>query len=57
MALAEAVVRLFQMTAQERSILGTNGQSYFKTHFDHNMLTDQLISHIKMVAEDYRSKK
>jgi glycosyltransferase involved in cell wall biosynthesis len=56
-ALAAAVLKIFQMTSLERSILGRNGWNYFNEHFDHNMLTDQLISHITMVAENYGSKK
>jgi glycosyltransferase involved in cell wall biosynthesis len=56
-ALADAVLRLFQMTAEERAILGENGRRYFKDHFDHNVLTDQLIGHFKAVAEHHRKKQ
>lgn len=56
-ALANAVLRLFQMTSAERAVLGENGRRYFKEHFDHNMLTDQLIDHFKAVAEHHREKR
>ncbi|MEI6300022.1 MAG: glycosyltransferase family 4 protein [Betaproteobacteria bacterium] len=50
-ALAEAVLKLFQMTPAERERLGANGRRYFKAHFDHDMLTDQLIGHFRAVTE------
>lgn len=55
-ALADAVLRLFQMTAQERAVLGENGRRYFEDHFDHNMLTDQLIGHLTAAVENQRKK-
>ena len=49
--LAEAVVRLFAMTGLERARLGVNGQKYFKAHFDHDMLTLQLMDHFRALAD------
>lgn len=49
--LAEAAVRLFDMTNQERARLGANGQAYFKAHFDHDMLTLQLMEHFRALAK------
>lgn len=50
-ALAAAVIRLAEMGAPERATLGANGQRYFKEHFDHDMLTHQLMDHFRALAE------
>jgi glycosyltransferase involved in cell wall biosynthesis len=50
-ALADAVVRFFAMSMSERTALGFNGQRYFKKHFDHDMLTLQLMDHFRALAE------
>ena len=44
--LADAVLRLYRMPSQLRSELGENGRKYFKKHFDHNQLVDDLIGHL-----------
>lgn len=56
-ALADAVLRLFQMSADDRAQLGANGRRYFKDHFDHNMLTDELIGHLQAAAENHRKQR
>ena len=43
--------------AAERERLGGNGQRYFKANFDHDMLTDQLIAHIRSASVSYKEKK
>jgi glycosyltransferase involved in cell wall biosynthesis len=43
--LANAVLQLYQMTDDERDALGANGRRYFKQHFDHDLLIEQLIEH------------
>lgn len=53
-ALAAAVLQLFQMTPAERDKLGVNGRRYFKNQFDHDMLTEQLIEHVRAVSESHR---
>ena len=53
-ALAAAVLKLFQMLPAEREQMGANGRRYFKEHFDHDMLTDQLIDHVRAVSEAHR---
>lgn len=53
-ALAAAALKLFHMTTAERAILGANGRRYFEREFDHNMLTNQLISHFKRASHFYR---
>ena len=44
--LADAVLRLYRMPLQLRSELGENGRKYFKKHFDHNQLVNDLIGHL-----------
>ena len=54
--LATAVLRLYQMSAEERAALGANGRRYFKEHFDHEQLTDQLIEHFRSFSNVGREK-
>lgn len=49
--LATAVLRLYQMPVDERAELGANGRRYFKEHFDHEQLTDQLIDHFRSLSK------
>ena len=56
-ALAAAVLTLFRMSAADRAQLGENGRRHFKDHFDHNMLTDQLIGHLKEASENHRKQR
>jgi glycosyltransferase involved in cell wall biosynthesis len=46
-ALAGAVRQMLALTDAERHQLGINGQSYFKKHYDSNMLIQVLISHFE----------
>lgn len=41
--LVNAVLRLYRMPEQVRLEMGANGRRYFKAHFDHNRLVDDLI--------------
>lgn len=50
-ALAAAVLRLYQMSEDERSKLGANGRRYFKAHFDHDMLVDELMLHLRAMSK------
>ncbi len=50
-ALAAAVLKLYQMPTQDRAQLGANGRRYFKAHFDHDRLVDQLLGHLHALAE------
>ena len=45
--LAEAIVKLYQMSEFEREQMGVNGRVYFKLHFDEEMLTTKLIQHFE----------
>jgi hypothetical protein len=38
------------MTAEQRRKIGENGRAYYRTHFDHDMLVDQLIGHLDACA-------
>ena len=49
LGLSKAVLLLFQMTDEERAVLGANGRRYFKEHFDHEHLIDQLMEHFRSV--------
>ncbi len=49
-ALAEAILQLYRMPAQERDDLGVKGRLYYAQHFSHDMLVDQLIDHFKSVS-------
>lgn len=56
-ALAAAVLQLFNMSPVERERLGVNGRRYFKKHFDHDVLTKQLIEHVRVLSESYKGGK
>ena len=45
-AMAKAILSLHQMTAEQRQQIGENGRAYYRNHFDHEVLVDQLISHL-----------
>ena len=49
-ALAAAILKLYAMPAADRDRLGENGQHYYRQHFDHEQLVDELICHLtKMI--------
>jgi len=48
-ALADAVVSLYKMNPQERSLLGKNGYQYFKTHFYLSKGVKELMGHLRTV--------
>lgn len=50
-ALAEAVLRLYHMAPEQRAAMGANGRNYFKTHFDHDKLVEELMAHLRGVSE------
>jgi glycosyltransferase involved in cell wall biosynthesis len=43
-ALAETILRLYRLSPIERESMGINGRKYYKEHFDHECLVDQLIT-------------
>jgi glycosyltransferase involved in cell wall biosynthesis len=40
--LAEAVLKMYRISAEERAQLGANGLQYFKQNFERNILLDRL---------------
>ena len=51
-ALAAAVLQLYQMPSEDRARLGANGRRYFKAHFDHDKLLDELMAHLRAMCVD-----
>lgn len=49
-ALAQAILSLYQMSADQRRKIGENGRLYYRNHFDHEVLVDQLIDHFNAYA-------
>lgn len=49
--LAEAVLRLYHMAPEQRDAMGANGRNYFKTHFDHDKLVEELMAHLRGISE------
>ncbi len=45
--LAEAILKIYQMTPSERDQMGENGRVYFKKNFDDEMLINDLIGHFE----------
>lgn len=45
-ALAKAILSLYQMSTEQRRQIGENGRAYYRKHFDHEILVDQLIAHL-----------
>jgi glycosyltransferase involved in cell wall biosynthesis len=50
-ALAAAALQLFRMPTEVRTQLGANGLRYFKAHFDHDKLVDELIAHLRAMSK------
>lgn len=51
-ALADAVLKLYRMTGEERAQMGANGRRYFKSHFDHEKLMDELMMHLAAMSAE-----
>ena len=50
-ALADAVLRLYSMSPAQRGEMGANGRRYFKAHFDHDKLVDELMAHLRAMSK------
>ncbi len=48
-ALADAILQLYSMSAMDRNRLGENGRRYYRKHFDHEKLVEQLIGHLTKI--------
>ncbi len=49
-ALAEAVIKLYEMPLEERVRLGENGQEYFKAHYQLKSCVAELVAHFEDVV-------
>lgn len=54
-ALADAVLKLYKMSEADRAVLGANARRYFKMHFDHDKLIDELMGHLNQMMATQRS--
>ncbi len=52
--LANAIIKLYQMSEAERVQLGLNGQAYYKKHFDEKVLTEVLVEHFRALIEKFK---
>ena len=50
-ALAGTILHLYRQSLDEREKMGDNGRCYYKEHFDHDRLVDQLIGHLQAVSQ------
>ena len=50
-ALAGAVLRLFHLPKAELDAMGERGRLYYREHFAHDKLVDELIGHLKSVSK------
>jgi glycosyltransferase involved in cell wall biosynthesis len=50
-ALAAAVLQLYRMTPEERAHFGANGRRYFKAHFEHDKLVNELMAHLRAMSQ------
>lgn len=55
-ALAAAVLQMYQMPFEDRARMGANGRRYFKAHFDHDNLVDELIEHLRATSKTNEDK-
>jgi glycosyltransferase involved in cell wall biosynthesis len=50
-ALAETILRLYRLSPRERDAMGENGRCYFREHFDHDHLVEELIKHLQAASQ------
>ena len=53
-ALSSAVMRVYDMTQQERDDLGANGRKYFENHFERELLLERLIVYLSGLKSEAR---
>ncbi len=51
-ALADNILKLYRLAADDRQKMGNNGREYYQKHFDHDLLIDQLIGYLQTVSTD-----
>jgi glycosyltransferase involved in cell wall biosynthesis len=52
--LAEAIIKLYLTTKSEREEMGNKGHQYYKMHFNHATLMNDLIAHFDVVRQKKR---
>lgn len=50
-ALANRILQLYEMTERQRAEMGAHGRTYYKKHFEHDMLITRLIEHLRSVSD------
>ncbi len=50
-ALADAILKLHSMPAADRARLVENGRRYYRQHFNHEQLVDELVNHLSKVMK------
>lgn len=55
--LAEAVLRFYEMSPEQRNRFGENGRRYFQDHFDHDKLMDELIRHLECAISEHKARQ
>ncbi len=56
-SLAGAILKIYNMSNEERNKFGENGRAYYKLHYDHNKLVDTLIQHLNAaISSNMRCK-
>ncbi len=56
-ALASATLQLYRLSDDEREKMGQNGQRYYKEHFDHDRLVQQLIDALRDLTLSFGGKR
>lgn len=55
--LADAILQLYELSPDELERMGDNGRKYYREHFDHERLVEQLIGHLQAVTENRKNIK
>ena len=50
-ALADRILQLYRQSSGERESMGNSGRRYYKEHFDHDRLINQLIDYLEAVSQ------
>lgn len=50
-ALVDAILKLYNMSPAQRGEMGANGRRYYKAHFDHDKLVDELMVLLRSVSK------
>lgn len=53
-ALADAILRMYEMPEEARSRMGANGRAYYNQHFQHEQLVSELIVHLSNTVKEFK---